>query len=197
MAQRGKRLLAMWETWVRSLGREDPLEKEMATHSGILAWRIPWMEEPGGLQSTGLQRVGHDWVSNLTWLDREAKTWIIIITTLIACTYTANLDKCIKKQRHHFANKGPKSQSYGFSGSHLRMWELDHKEGWVPKNWCFQTVVLEKTLENPTRNQCWIFTGRTETEAPIFWSPDAKSWLIGKDWWWERWKAEGDEGDRG
>ena len=60
VAQRLKRLPAMWETWVRSLGWEDPLEKEMATHSSILAWRIPWMEEPGGLQSMGLQRVGHD-----------------------------------------------------------------------------------------------------------------------------------------
>ena len=55
-----KRLPAMWETWVQSLGWEDPVEKEMATHSSILAWRIPWMEEPGGLQSTGSQRVGHD-----------------------------------------------------------------------------------------------------------------------------------------
>ena len=60
VAQRLKCLPAMQETWVRSLGREDPLEKEMATHSSILAWRIPWTEEPGGLQSTGSQRVGHD-----------------------------------------------------------------------------------------------------------------------------------------
>ena len=60
VAQRLKRLSAMQETWVRSLGREDPLQKEMATHSSILGWRIPWTEEPGGLQSTGLQRVGHD-----------------------------------------------------------------------------------------------------------------------------------------
>ena len=60
MAQRLKRLPAMQETWVRSLGWEDPLEKEMATHSSILAWRIPWTEESGGLQSTGSQRVGHD-----------------------------------------------------------------------------------------------------------------------------------------
>ena len=60
VAQRLKRLPAMWETWVQSLGQEDPLEKEMATHSSILAWRIPWMEEPGGLQSTGSQRVGHN-----------------------------------------------------------------------------------------------------------------------------------------
>ena len=60
MAQRLKHLPAMWETWVRSLGLEDTLEKEMATHSSILAWRIPWTEEPGVLQSTGSQRVGHD-----------------------------------------------------------------------------------------------------------------------------------------
>ena len=60
VAQRLKCLLAMWETWVRSLGQEDPLKKEMATHSSILAWRIPWTEELAGLQSTGLQRVGHD-----------------------------------------------------------------------------------------------------------------------------------------
>ena len=63
VAQRLKRLPAMRETWVRSLGQEDPLEKEMATHSSILAWRIPWTEEPGGLQSVGLQRIGHDGVT--------------------------------------------------------------------------------------------------------------------------------------
>ena len=73
----------------------------------------------------------------------------------------------IKKQRHHFVDKGPSSQSYGFSSSHVQMWELDHKEGWVPKKWCFWTVVLEKTLEspldskdikpvNPKENQPWI-----------------------------------------
>ena len=83
---------------------------------------------------------------------------------------------------------------YGFSKSHLWMWELDHKVGWLLKNWCFQIVVLEKTLGspleckeikpvNPKGNQLWIFIGRTdaETEAPILWPPDVKSWLIGKD----------------
>ena len=63
VAQRLKHLPLIWEIWVRSLGREDPLEKEMATHSSILTWRIPWTEEPGGLQSMGSQRVGHDWVT--------------------------------------------------------------------------------------------------------------------------------------
>ena len=99
-----------------------------------------------------------------------------------------------KKQRHHFADKGLPSQSYGFSSSHVWMWELNHKESWVPKNWCFQTMALEKTLEspwdckeikpvNPTGNQPWIFFERTdaEDEAPIFWPPDAKSRFIRKD----------------
>ena len=99
-----------------------------------------------------------------------------------------------KKQRHYFVNNGPSSQSYVFSSSHVRIWELAHKEGWAPKNWCFWTVVLEKTLEIPLDckeiqpvhakgNQSWIFIGRTdvEAEAPILWPPDVKSWLIGKD----------------
>ena len=100
----------------------------------------------------------------------------------------------IKKQRHYFADKDPSSQSYGFLSSHVRMWELDYKESWVRKNWCFWTVVLEKTLESPLDckeikplhpkgNQSWIFIGRTdaEAEAPILWPSDAKNWLIGKD----------------
>ena len=104
----------------------------------------------------------------------------------------------IKKQRHQFPNKGPCSQSYGFSSSHVWMWELNHKEGWAQKNWCFQIMVLGKTLEspldskeiklvNPKGNKPWIFTRRTDAEAPPLWPSDAKSWLIedpdaGKDW---------------
>ena len=100
----------------------------------------------------------------------------------------------IKKQRHYFANKGPFSQSYGFSSSHVCMWELDYKETWAPKNWCFWTMVLEKTLKSPLDckeiqpvhpkgNQFWIFFGRTDTEGetPVFWPPDGKNWLIGKN----------------
>ena len=99
----------------------------------------------------------------------------------------------------------------GFSSSHVQMWELDYKEGWVAKNWCFPTVLLEKTLEsplnwkeikpvNPKGNQPWIFIGRTdaEAEAPIFWPPDAKSQLTGKDPdagkdWGQKEKAAEDE----
>jgi len=105
-----------------------------------------------------------------------------------------NLGQCIKKQRHHFVDKGAYSQSYGFSSSHVWMWDLDHKEGCTPMNWCFQTVVLKKTLENlldcneinsanPKGDQPWIPIGRTdaEAEAPMLWPPDAESWLTGKD----------------
>ena len=120
----------------------------------------------------------------------------------------------IKKQRHYFANKGPSSQGYGFPSGHVWMWELDYKESWAPENWCFWTVVLEKTLESPLDckeiqpvhpkgDQSWVFLGRTdfEAETPILWPPDVKSWLIwkypdpGKDWGegndrgWDGWMA--------
>ena len=101
--------------------------------------------------------------------------------------------QCIKKQRHHFADKGPHSQSCGFSSSHVRMCESDHKEGQALKNWCFQIVLLEKILVSPLDckkikpnskgNQFWIFIGRTdaEAEALILWPPDVKSQLTGKE----------------
>jgi len=103
-----------------------------------------------------------------------------------------NIDSIIKKQRHYFANKGPSSQSNGFSSSHVRMWELDYKESWVLKNLCFWAVMLEKTLEspldckeikpvNPKANQPWIFIGRTDAEAPIFW-PSDRDIYAGRDW---------------
>ena len=103
-----------------------------------------------------------------------------------------NLDSIFKKGRHYFANKGSSSQSYGFSSSHVWMWELDYKESWALKNWFFWTVVLENTLESPLDckeiqlvhpkgNQSWIFVRRTDAEAPVLWPPDGKNWLIGKD----------------
>ena len=97
----------------------------------------------------------------------------------------------IKKQRHYFANKGPSNQGDGFSSSHVWMWVLEYKESWTPKNWCFSTMVLEKTLESPLdwkeiqtvhpkEHQSWVFIGRTdaEAEAAILWPPDVKSWLV-------------------
>ena len=141
VAQLVKNPPATWETWVRSLVWEDPLEKGKAAHFSILAWRIPWT-----VKSTGSQRVGHDW------------------------------------------------ETFTFTSLHVWMWELDYKESWAQKNWCFWTVVLEKTLEspldwkelkpvNPKGNQSWIFIGRrdAEAEAPVLWPSDMKSWLTGKD----------------
>ena len=165
----------MWETRVLPLSLEGPLEKEMATVCSILAWRIPWTEEPGGLQSI--------------WCPKESD-----MTEQLSLHFTEEVRQHTKVQRHHFADIGPSSQSYVFSRSHVQMWELDHKESWTPKNCCFQTAVLEKTLENhldfseikpvhPKGNQSWMFIGRTDAEAeiPVLWPPDAESWLIGKD----------------
>ena len=118
----------------------------------------------------------------------------------------------IKKQRHYFANKGLSSQGYSFSSGHIWMRELDYKESWVQKNWCFWTVVLEKTLESPLDckeiqaahpkgNQSWISIGRTDVEAEtlILWPPDVKKWFVrkdsdaGKDWRWEEKTTTEDE----
>ena len=113
----------------------------------------------------------------------------------------------IKKQRHYFANKSPSCRTYGFSSSDVWMWELDYEGSWVPKNWCFWTVLLEKILKSPlyckeiqpvhpVGYQSWIFIGRTDVEAetPLLWLPDVKNWLVwkdpdaGKDW------RQGDKG---
>ena len=112
--------------------------------------------------------------------------------------------KHIKKQRHYFANKGPSSQNYVFSSSHVWMWELGYKESGVPKNWCFWTVV-EKTLEcpldckkiqpvHPKGDQSWVFIGRTHVETVILWPPDVKSWLLRKEP--DAWKDWG-QGEKG
>ena len=107
----------------------------MATHSSILAWRIPGTVEPSGLPSMGSHRVGHDW-SNLA----AAAPW--------KKSYNQTR-KHFKKQRHYFVNKGPSSQSYAFSSSHVWMWELDYKESWAPKNWCFWNVGWRRLLRIP------------------------------------------------
>ena len=101
-----------------------------------------------------------------------------------------NLDSILKSR--DITDESPYSQSYGFSSSHVWMWELDHKESWAPKNWCFWAVVLENTLEspldckeiqpvNPKANHFRIFIGRTVAEPPLLWPPDVNNWLIGKD----------------
>ena len=118
-----------------------------------------------------------------------------------------NLDSILKSRDITLLTKFPYGQNYGFSSSHVQMWELDHKEGWAPKNWCFQTMVLEKTLKNPLDakeikpvnskgNQPWIFIGRTD--ALILWPPDGEEpthWK--RPWSWERLRAGGEGDDRG
>ena len=112
---------------------------------------------------------------------------------LIGRKAMTNLDS-ILKSRDYFAKKGPSGQSYVFSSSHVWMWELDYKQSWVPKNWCFWTMMLEKTLESPLDckeiqqvhprgNQSWIFIGRTDAKAktPVLWPRDANNRLLGKD----------------
>ena len=116
----------------------------------------------------------------------------------------------ILKSFNYFANKDPSSQGYGFSSSHVWMWELDCEESWAPKNLCFWTVVLEKTLVSPLDckeiqpvhpkgDQSWVFIGRTDAEAEttILWPPHVKSWLIGKDCYWEGLGAGGEGDNRG
>ena len=187
-----------WDGWMASLTRMLSLSELRELVMDREAWHAAIH---GVAKST-------TWLSNWTELreyDHEGWSWSnhgkprdgvyeLILTYVKAVT---------KKQRHYFVNKGQSSQSYGFFSSHVWMWDLDCKESWALKNWCFWTVVLEKTLDSPLAfkeikpvnskgNQSWIFIGRTDAEAPILWPPDAKNWLIwkdpdaGKDWRQER-----------
>ena len=151
---------------------------------------------PGMLQLMGLQRVRHDLAGELNW----------------TAPWKKSCDKPrlhIEEQRHHFANKGSYSQSYGFSSRHVQMWELDHKEGWVPKNSCFKTVVLEKTLESPwtsRSNRCILKEISPEYSLEglmlklklqyfghLMWRTD----LLERPWCWERLRAGGEGNNRG
>ena len=137
--------------------------------------------------------MGKKWKQWLTsFLGAPKSLQMVIASMKLKDTYS--LEGKIEKQRHFFVSKSPSSQSYVFSNGHVRMWELDYKESWALKNWCFWIVVLEKTLESPLDckeiqavypkgNQSWIFTGRTnvEAETPILWPPDAENWLFWKD----------------
>ena len=180
----------MQKTRVWSLDREDPLEKEMVTHSSILAWRIPWTEKPGRLQSMGSQRVGHDWAISLTHsLTVEKVTDFIFFGSKITADgdYSHDIKRCLLLGRKAMINLKSRDITLPTKVRLVKAmvfpvvmsgWELDHKESWAPKNCCFWTVVLEKTLESPLDcreikvvnskgNLSWIFIGRTEAEAPI------------------------------
>ena len=183
----------------------EGLMMAILTGSSTLAWKIPWAEEP----VHGVAKSQTQWETELNWLSVQCE----IIPHCSFDLHFSNNEQCwasfhlfISHLYVFFANKGPSSQSHGFSSNHVWMWELNYKENWALKNLCFWTVVLEKTLEspldckevqpiNPKGNQSWIFIGRTDAEAetPIVWPPDAKNWVIGKDWFWEILKAgEGD-----
>ena len=138
----------MWEIWVQSLGLEDPQEKGKATHSSILSWRIP---SPWGC------RVRHNWATFIFLFLGSKITadsdgwWLQPGNQKTIASWQESYDKprqCAEKQRHYSTDKGPYSQGYGLSSGHVWLWQLDYKEGWMPKNWCLQTVVLEKTLES-------------------------------------------------
>ena len=134
------------------------------------------------------------WQILFSWAPKSLQMVTAAMKLKDVCSSEKSYDKSrqrIKKQRHCFANKGLSSQSYGFSSSHVWMWELDYKESWVPKNWCFWNVVLEKTLEspldckenklvNPKGDQSWIFIGRTDAGTPILWPPDGRAHSLEK-----------------
>ena len=158
----------------------------MATHSSILAWRIPWMEELGGLTVHGVAK-NRTRLSNFTF----TLHFHVYIHTHI---YTIFLHV-------NFIVK-----AMVFSSSHVQIWRLDYKESWAPKNWCFWTMVLEKTLEShldckeiktvhPNGDRCWVFIGRTDAKAqtPILWPPDAKR---KRPWCRETFNSKGEEGSR-
>ena len=142
-------------------------------------------------------QISFSWTPKSLWMVTAAmKLWHL----LFRWKAMTNIDRV-----HHFAITGSYSQSYGFSSSHVWMWDLDHKECWELKNWSFWTVVLGETLKSPLDskeikpfnlkgNQLWVFIGRTgaEAEAPVFWRPDVKNWFIGKDPDAEKdWRQEG------
>ena len=172
----------MQGTCVWSLGGENLLEKEMATHSSILAWEIPWTEKPGGLPFMGSQRAGHNGYDLMT---KQNNQWLGLQV------FT------------------PEGWSWGTKIS--QPWELDFKENWAQKNWCFWTVVLEKTLESPLDckeiqpvhlkgDQFWVFTGGTDVEAET--SNILATWCeelthLKRPWCWGRLRAGGEGGDRG
>ena len=140
------------------------------------------------------------WETLFSWAPKSLQMVTVAMKLKDACSLEEKLwpsilkRQHIKKQKRYFANKGPSSQSYGFSSGQVWMWELDYKESWTQENWCFWTVVLDKTLEcpldckevqpvHPKGNQSWIFIWRSDAEAetPILWPPDAKRWLVWKD----------------
>ena len=160
-----------------------PIAESEEELKSLLMWVKEECEKPG--LKLNIQKTHHGICPITSWqIDgRKLETvtdFIFLGSKKTLAAWKEGCDKprqCIKKLRHQFADKGLYSQSYSFSSSHVWMWELNHKESWVLKNWCFWSVVLEKILESPLDckikpvnakgNQSWIFIGRTDNEAPI------------------------------
>ena len=153
------------------------------------------------------------WETLFSWVPKSLQMVTTAMKLKDACSLEESYDQTrqhIKKQRHYFANRDPSSQRYGFSSSHVWIWELDHKD-WALKNWCFWTLAWEKTLEslldckeiqpvNPKGNHSWIFTGRTDAEAETpntlaTWCEELTHWK--RPWCWERLKTGREGDDRG
>ena len=145
----------------------------------LLKCRLLHIRSGMGLALCCSNKQWKQWETLFSWSPKSLQTVTAAMKLKNACSLEESYDQSrhhIKKQRHYFTNKSLSSQSYGFSSSHVWMWELDYKESWVPKNWCFLTVVLNKTLESPLDskeiqqvypkgNQSWIFIERTDAEA--------------------------------
>ena len=168
---------------------EDRSQRSSCGGDGVGGSGRPYRLYSQGLKQSSLSSLTHLSISG----PAQTVSWSDLDGPLFGRKAMTNL-VCVLKSRDITASKGVYGQSYGFSSSPVRMWELDYKESWVPENWWFWTVVLEKTLEspldckeiqpvNPRENQSWIFIGRTDAKAetPILWPPDAKSRLIGED----------------
>ena len=172
-----------YQVWNRSpvqVGCMRPVLRAVALgRPWVIGWRGRW---EGG---SGWGTYVNPWLIHVNVWQKSLQYCKVISLQLI------KIKKKNKKQKHNFANKSLYSQIYDFvvffSSSHIWMWELNHNEGWLPKNWCFPTVVLEKTVEspldckenkpvNPKRHQPWIFIGRTDAEAPILRPPDGRHW---------------------
>ena len=218
------------QAWIKISGRniknlryakhrrtKEPLDEDKESEKACLKLHIQKTKIMGSGPITSWQnnRETMETVTDFIFLGSK-------ITTDVDCSHeikrhlllerkaTTKLDSILKKQRHYFVYKGPYSQIYDFSSTHVWTWVLDHKEGWVLKNWCFWTVIWEKTLEspldckeikpvNPQGNESWIYFGRTdaETEAPILGHPMWRADSLERPWCWERLRAGGERDDRG
>ena len=206
-----------FHAWVGKI----PWRRARLTHSSVLAWRIPWTEEPASdspqdhtesdlteamhqahTHRYGNRKVGTRLEKMPTPGGKRKRQWMSGMQASIYSGKTRTLNVWGSKIKQdgsihpwlYFANKGPSGQGYGFARIHVWMWELDYKESWAPKNCCFWTVVLEKTVESPLDSkeiqpvhpkgpQSWVFIERTDVEAetPILWPPGVTSRLIWKD----------------